>query len=81
MRLAALVREDYMSRNRPLPKPRIVPLWILRAAAKVLARLGPERHRRAMRGLPVLLEYLSENIRFSNRQTLATGDTNHEYVV
>lgn len=61
---------DALGKQDPqLTRPRLVPTWIFRRALPALRLFVPEEMRRALRALPLFLDYLDEAQGFANSET------------
>lgn len=75
--LQVRVRQVWQERGLALPKLFSIPPGVLRASLPILAWLVPAKSRRALRALPIFLDYLSDTQAFANhetRQLLASAD-------
>jgi thioester reductase-like protein len=63
------VRARFGAAGLACPRPRTIPVGLLRAALPVAGVLAPPRARRALATLPVFLEYLSGTTSFANVET------------
>jgi nucleoside-diphosphate-sugar epimerase len=67
--LRALVRGRFERFGIALPRPVTVPTALLRGAVPVLGALAPATTRKALRTLPIFLDYLGEDQSFLNTET------------
>lgn len=67
--LQGRVRHVWQERGLTLPKLISIPPGILRAFLPILTCLVPAKSRRALRALPIFLDYLSDTQAFANHET------------
>ncbi|MBI5256435.1 MAG: SDR family oxidoreductase [Burkholderiales bacterium] len=71
-RLQQRVRQAWQAHGRPVPPLRHVSRRLLERAVPVIGWFAGDKTRRALRGLPPILAYLSERQGFANPQTART---------
>ena len=63
------VLDSLRARNPRLASPRLVPTWMFRRALPLMRLFAPQKARRALRALPLFLDYLDEQQSFANIET------------
>lgn len=71
MQLASQVGYIFESHGIRLPRSKVIPVQLFRAALPVMGLFAPARTKRAIRALPVFLEYLKQRQVFENRHSRA----------
>lgn len=69
MGLRSIVRQSFRQHNIKLPPSLPLPLGLCKAAIPVISLMVSEKARRALRTLPIFLDYLGEEQAFANHET------------
>ncbi|OQY04293.1 MAG: hypothetical protein B6I20_03225 [Bacteroidetes bacterium 4572_117] len=68
-RLRKRVLEIYTQNRIGVPDAKVIPIWVFKSILPVIGLFVSKKARRAMKALPVFLNYLAENITFDNTKT------------